>query len=173
MRSTVRVKTPRARGSVPGANARRRHRRKNKFSSSSIPFPVRHVITGPSSRLRIGEVRRACCPDRRLCKKKFPSLPRGRFGDVTESNRWLEHLFAEITRLPGRCDRLCDVLGGTGQGASMPAIDVVRPTTVWSCALTCPDGGDVPTAADCGVRSRPREPASCIDRRIACPGSAP
>jgi hypothetical protein len=28
-------------------------------------------------------------------------------------------------------------------------------------------------SADCSVTSRPREPASCIDRRIACPGSAP
>jgi quercetin dioxygenase-like cupin family protein len=32
----------------------------------------------PFSRLRLGEVRRACCPDRRLCWKKFPSLVRGR-----------------------------------------------------------------------------------------------
>ena len=66
-------------------------------------------------------------------------------GDVTESNRWLEHLFAEITQLRGRCDRLFDELGGTDQGAWMPAIDVV-PTTVWSCAWTCRVcvGGDVP-----------------------------
>ena len=27
-------------------------------------------------------------------------------------------------------------------------------------------------SADGSVTSRPREPASCIDRRIACPGSA-
>lgn len=52
---------------------------------------------------------------------------------------------AEITQLRGRCDRLFDELGGTDQGAWMPAIDVV-PTTVWSCAWTCRVcvGGDVP-----------------------------
>jgi hypothetical protein len=109
------------------------------------PLPVCvDVINRPFSRLRLEELRRACCPDRRLCKKKFPSLPRGRFGDVTESNRWLEHQFAEIAQLRGRCDRLFDELGGTDHGAWMPA-----------------------------VRSRAREPASCIDRRIAFPGSAP
>ena len=34
-------------------------------------------------------------------------------------------------------------------------------------------GGTSPVSADCGVTSRAREPASCIDRRIACAGSAP
>ena len=34
-------------------------------------------------------------------------------------------------------------------------------------------GGDVLVSADRSLTSRPREPASCIDRRIARPGSTP
>jgi hypothetical protein len=33
-------------------------------------------------------------------------------GYVTETNRWLEHLFSEITQLRWRCGRLFDELTG-------------------------------------------------------------
>jgi hypothetical protein len=84
--------------------------------------------------------------------------------------------FAEITQLRGRCDRLFHELRGIGQGGWMPAIGVVRPGDGLVLRVDLPGRASEGTSlvsADCSVTSRPREPASCTGRRIACPGSAP